>query len=38
MMVQSTITGDQPLKIVSNELEFIPLQTKNNDKIQGYNQ
>ena len=33
MMVQSTITGDQPLKIVSNELEFIPLQTKNNDKI-----
>jgi len=33
MIVQSAITGDQPLKIVRNELQFIPLQSKNNDKI-----
>jgi len=33
MIVQSNISGDQPIKIVRNELEFIPLQSKNNDKI-----
>lgn len=31
--LQSDSSGDQPLKIVKNELEFIPLQTKNNDKV-----
>ena len=31
--VQSDSPGDEPLKIVKNELEFIPLQTKNNDRI-----
>jgi hypothetical protein len=33
MVIQSNSSGDQPLKIVRNELEFIPLQSKNNDKI-----
>ena len=33
MIVQSNISGDQPIKIVRNDLEFIPLQSKNNNKI-----
>lgn len=33
VIIQSVNSGDEPIKIIQNEMEFIPLQTRNNDKV-----
>ena len=33
VIIQSDNSGDEPIKIIQNEMEFIPLQTRNNDKV-----
>ncbi len=33
IVVRTETSGDQPLKIIGNDQEFIPLQAKNNEKI-----